>query len=504
MRLVDAMADEIKSSAVGRDAWAKFIQDEAIEILASQKPPKGHYPQGSFHSSDKVKESFFTQEEKDRREEILTSTHTPFLYNILMGALHKQHKQKDSTNADDKGDSDLEDDFQSEEVPEDMPLDQDVVAYTKMHTGEAKVNFRFHRIITTVCSMVTFASNRRANGLQLMNAMRFMACGVSERVHNYMNFIGLSSSRWTSLAALNTLAKEAKGKLRSGMAIKAGIPISPTICIDNIDMVEKVHALSVGNKTHTFRGTWGYIHFPNPELLRSLNMDELSLPEYYKAIELANSAPIEPEYFLPTTESNIVEEGVWKSQIAQVLKKYIAVPGDKESAFPLHPPVVDQISHEKPDVQMLKLMDASDNCAEGVGQVFNGILSQSGLSVDEFFARLQPMDGDLGTVQNFNCLRGQRSPNPFPQECLDSCVFQLGAAHTLWNVGSAIFTHHFGNQSDSSDCGAWQYLEALGFPAEKAIQKKDFTLMINQMERVLESILFYCLRYHEDNSETRS
>jgi hypothetical protein len=43
------------------------------------------------------------------------------------------------------------------------------------------------------------------------------------------------------------------------------------------------------------------------------------------------------------------------------------------------------------------------------------------------------------------------------------------------------------------DCGSWQYLKALGFPAEKAIQKKDFTLMVNQMEKISESMLYYCL-----------
>ncbi|EFP86716.1 uncharacterized protein PGTG_13098 [Puccinia graminis f. sp. tritici CRL 75-36-700-3] len=349
-------------------------------------------------------------------------------------------------------------------------------------------------VVTTVCSMIAFASNRRANGLQLVNAVRFLACGMSERVHEYMNFIGLSSSRWSALSALGSLAKCSQQRLRVAMAGKAGLPMAPSICIDNIDMVEKVHALSVGNRTHTFRGTWGYIHMPDQKLLKSLCSEELTLPAYYEAIRLADGLAIEPEYFLPSTNDNLIEERVWKSQIALVMKKYVAVPVDHKSAVPSAPPVVDQISHEKPVIHMLKLMEALDNCAEGVGQVFQSIIKQTGISEDKFFGRLQPMDGDLGTVQNFNCLRAQRMPNPFPQECMNNCVFQLGAAHTLWNVASTIFTHHFGNSSDSSDCGAWQFLEALGFPADKAIQKKDFTLMINQMERVLEGLLFYCLR----------
>jgi hypothetical protein len=64
----------------------------------------------------------------------------------------------------------------------------------------------------------------------------------------------------------------------------------------------------------------------------------------------------------------------------------------------------------------------------------------------------------------------------------------------MWNVASTIFNHHFGDPSDQSNVGAWQFLEALGFPSDKAIQKKDFTLMINQMERVMEATLYYCLR----------
>jgi hypothetical protein len=144
---------------------------------------------------------------------------------------------------------------------------------------------------------------------------------------------------------------------------------------------------------------------------------------------------------------------------------------------------------------MLKLMDASDNSAESIGQVFTSILQQTGLSAEHFYGRLQPMDGDLGTVQNFNSLRLQRTPSPYGKDSLNNIVFQLGASHTLWNVALTIFTHHFGDPSDQANCGAWLYLESLGFPSEKAIQKKDFTLMINQMEKVFEATLYYCLTY---------
>jgi hypothetical protein len=343
--------------------------------------------------------------------------------------------------------------------------------------------------------MMAFAVNRRCNTLQLNNAVRLMECGVSERVQEYLNHLGLCSSRWTGLMALRSLVNEAKNKLKNKMKLMEWCPVAPTICIDNIDMEEKVHNVLVGNRSHIFRGTWGYIHIPNPDFVLSLDLSELMLEAYLDSIEKFKSMKIEPRMFLPTPESDATEIAVWKSQIAIVLTKYLALPKDPSTAISLTPPVVEQISAKKPNIRMLKLMDASDNSAEGVGQVFQMILEQSGLSKEEFFGRLQPMDGDLGTVQNFNCLRSQRAPSAYPENQLNNIFFQLGASHTLWNIASAIFTHHFGDMKDSKDCGAWQYLQAMGFPAEKAIQKKDFTLMVNQMEKVFESMLYYCLRY---------
>ncbi|KAI7951806.1 hypothetical protein MJO28_007490 [Puccinia striiformis f. sp. tritici] len=187
---------------------------------------------------------------------------------------------------------------------------------------------------------------------------------------------------------------------------------------------------------------------------------------------------------------------MWLSGRARLLEflNYLAKPANITKATPTEPPPLEQIDHKKPEIHMLKLMDASNNSAQGIGQVFHSLWLQSGLKAEEFFNCLQPMDGDLGTVQNCNCLRAQRTPNTYPQESLNNIVFQLGASHTLWNVASTIFTQHFGDPKVATDGGAWQFLEALGFPSEKVIQKEDYTLMINQMERVTESIIYYGLR----------
>ncbi|KAA1138597.1 hypothetical protein PGTUg99_030614 [Puccinia graminis f. sp. tritici] len=485
MYLVKLLRDEIMSSDGGSKEWTDFIQKEAVNVLVSQEPPRGYYPRGSFQSSVSVKESFFSPQEQQVQQAHLTQDHMPFMYGLINGMLQAGGVVDDHTGDEDEPDShDLH--FSPDGFGE--------VSYYHGLLGQERINARFARIATTICGMVAFAHNRRHNGLQLTNAIRFTACGVSERVHEYLHYLGLCSSRRTAMSALGTLASEGQRSIRGAMSMKRTALIAPTICIDNIDMVQGVHDLSVSNRAKTFRGTWGYIHVPSNTLLKTLNPEELTLASYHDSLIKAKSFSIEPKHFLPNPEAAISEMRVWKSQIAKVLMENIAEPSHKCTSIPTVPPPIEVISHEKPVIHMLKLMDVSDNSAESIGQVFGTILKQSGLSEEDFYGRLQPMDGDLGTVQNFNSLRSQRYPSPYGKESLNNIIFQLGASHTLWNIASTIFTHHFGDASDQSNVGAWQFLEALGFPSEKAIQKKDFNLMINQMEKILEASLYYCLR----------
>ncbi|POW03988.1 hypothetical protein PSTT_10687 [Puccinia striiformis] len=334
------------------------------------------------------------------------------------------------------------------------------ISYEPQRDPVARVRHRDQRMALTVCQVVGFGQNQRHNAFQLYNAVCIYACGATERVHEYCNYLGLAALRKTAIAASKSLAQENARNIRRVMEIQEGLALAPTLCIDNIDMEQRVHQQSVGNRSSTFQGTWGYVHFPNKALIETLDTSELNLKTFKEAIRRISDCPIEPRMFLPMVREENHEIAVWKSQIAHVLNKYIAVPADRRTAYPLDPSVIEQVDHTAPDLLMLKLMKASDNSAEGIGQVFQCIINQSGLSVDEFFKRLQPFDGDLGTVQNFNCLRQQQAPSSQPQHCLENIYFQL----------------------DSNDTGAWRHLEALGFPSKKAIQKKDFTLMINQMD----------------------
>ncbi|POW04138.1 hypothetical protein PSHT_11376 [Puccinia striiformis] len=450
MDLASALRDEINKTALGREAWEAFILQEAIQIASKQEPPRGNFPKGAFHSSTTVANHFFTAEEQQVHDNQLTKYHMPFIYGLLMGIL------KAGTPTDDSAQEEERPPVDPTETPDDSstsPEEMDGIAYELAHNPQDRYNHRAKRIVTTICSMVGFARNRRANALQLHNSVRFFACGISERVQEYMNYLGLCSSRSTGMSALNTLAKGNIKMLKTVMAINKEIPMAASICIDNIDMERRVHQSSVGHRSHTFRGTWGYIHLPNKKLLATLDCSQLTLDAYHEAIKQVPSMEIEPMMFLPTKAEQEVELAVWKSQIASVLHKYLATPLDKKTALPTEPPQVEQISHEAPDLHMLKLMDASDNSAEGMGQVFHNLLQQTGLTSEEFFSQLQPMDGDLGRSRISIAYKPSEPP-----------------------------VH------DSSNCGAWQHLEALGFPSDKAIQKKDFTLMVNQMERVFEAM----------------
>jgi hypothetical protein len=65
----------------------------------------------------------------------------------------------------------------------------------------------------------------------------------------------------------------------------------------------------------------------------------------------------------------------------------------------------------------------------------------------------------------------------------------------MWNFAQAIFLHHWGDQTNWQDTGAWRFLKALGIPADKPVTKRDFTLMISNMEKIHDAALIYCMFY---------
>ncbi|KAA1071679.1 hypothetical protein PGT21_015637 [Puccinia graminis f. sp. tritici] len=148
---------------------------------------------------------------------------------------------------------------------------------------------------------------------------------------------------------------------------------------------------------------------------------------------------------------------------------------------------------------MLKLIIASDNFTQGIGEVTTSMIQQSNLQHFNFFNRLQVVDGDLSTCSNVCSLQTQQALSFNKIESISNLLTLLGGSHTLWNIGLAIFELHYGNSLDSRDCGAWQWLDSLGIPYSQDLDKKDFTLIILNMEKIHEVTILYCTMYkHSD------
>ncbi|KAA1113943.1 hypothetical protein PGTUg99_020757 [Puccinia graminis f. sp. tritici] len=483
----------------GRHLWKDLILKEAsakIYVIA-ESPKRGTFPNGAYHSSRKVDNNFFTRKAKETREKSLVEEEMPFLHNLLLAKLTNRIKRKQESGILD--DDDVESACSNDSL-EEISFDNEnssTVEPTKDYKKKESLNKRETRAKSTaktICAMVAFGENRRANSMQLWNSVIFVACGVTERINSYLHYIGLTMSRKTGLSALVRLSDTTRKTLASQeLSIKSRKPISPFICIDNIDFEERIHFQSVEKTSHMFHGTWGYVHTLDPTLIEGHNPKDFSLDSYKQAIKDSAKLKITPPMFMPTFEEEIHFRAAIKSQIAQVMMTYIATTDDPKKLVPLESPTIDQITAKKPQITMLKLMLASDNCAEGVGKIFSDIIDQTYLTPEQFFSELQVMEGDLGTIMNLECLRSQRKPSGHKEESLGNIFMLLGAAHTLWNIGQAIFLKHFGNNKNQDDLGAWRTLQALGLPSEKPAAKKDFTLMLTNMQKIHEATLIHCL-----------
>ncbi|KAA1066010.1 hypothetical protein PGT21_018262 [Puccinia graminis f. sp. tritici] len=416
----------------------------------------------------------------------------PFLYQLIFQVMLRSVSDNTSVNAtkvDDLGpDPDIDDPMEAE------GLRMEEITYHRPPNPLARKEQRVSAVAKLICSMIAFSQNRRCNGPQLRNSIEFLACGITERVNQWLMYHGLASSRQTAMSALKTLSSCAQSNLKNAFSRPSSAVVSPIICIDNLDIEQHVHTNSIGHQSHTFHGTWGYIQFPSPELLKTLDTSELTLDCFNEAMKKVPSFQIEPSMFMHTPESEESYRAIWKSQIARVLNQYIARPNNRAQAIGLDPPPVEKISSKAPDILMLKLMDAPKNSSEGMGRVLDATAQQTGLDLDQFFGRLQLMDGDLATCRNFNSLRLLRVPSAYAHHSLHNISFQLGASHTLWNIASSIFKSHFGDVKDSTDTGAWRCLESLGIPHAKAFPKKDFSLMIKHMEQVHEATILHCIK----------
>lgn len=326
--------------------------------------------------------------------------------------------------------------------------------------------------------------------------MTFVACGVSERVNDYLHSIGLTSSRSTALQSFDTLQKRAEKNIR--LKLSHDYIIRPFLCADNLDFQARVHSHRVEKTSRLFHGSWGYFHLIPCPLTPVVLREAWSLSRFLRSMQDGLSKKVDLKLFLPTPAENTHWVATLKAQLSHVLLEYLVKPHlEKHSqsipTLDTQPPVVDKIEVYKPNLLMLKLMDASDNSAEGVGQLIEQICKQIGYSSEKFEESLQVIEGDVGTCINIESLRNKRHPARNSTESLQNVLSVPGAAHTLWNFSEWIFNIHFGDEKDSLDTGAWRTWQALGGKGTRSPGKKDFNTTMVMIQKVHTANLVFCL-----------
>ena len=133
------------------------------------------------------------------------------------------------------------------------------------------------QIARLACSMIAFAQNHWRNGIQLQKGIEMFACGVTDRVNQWLLYHGLACGRRSATSALKRLSNKAQIWLKNVFCKSLTCSISPVICINNLDIEKHVHTQSIGHCTWMFHGTWGYVQFPDQSLWNPLNFPKLHL-----------------------------------------------------------------------------------------------------------------------------------------------------------------------------------------------------------------------------------
>ncbi|KAI7955280.1 hypothetical protein MJO28_005680 [Puccinia striiformis f. sp. tritici] len=478
LEIVNDIRGLVCDNLEGKGNWKNYILDQA-KFYVALDGSQHHQPREgvTWFNARTVTPSFFSAEARLSRDQHLMATGAPFLYELIKSKVI----QSDLDGIEEDNTKDLQ---------SLVDLEGDTLSYDFSKGRGTRADRRAHLIALATCSMIGFACNQRNNGLQLADSLSLVACGVTERVASYLHWLGLASSRKTANMALGSLGQCSKKKIIQ--KVKSATVLRPILCIDNIDFEQRVHTKTVKTKSRMFHGTWGYLHSIDPQLLSQVDPSDLTLRSYKKAIKDSTNRVVKTSSFFPTNSQTQHFCAVVKSQIAHVLFSCMAKVKDTESVSS-HPPPIDPIRPHIPDITMLKMMVASDNSSKGIGEVLQGITNQTNETSLEACEHLQIMEGDLGTYCNLESLRALRRPTTHPDESLENVFMLLGASHILWNIAQAIFLLHYGDSFNSEDLGAWHTLDSLGCSADQPVTKKDFTLMISNMQRVHEVTILHCL-----------
>ncbi|KAH9824861.1 hypothetical protein DFH28DRAFT_920861 [Melampsora americana] len=204
MTTIGGLVKDNKENGLTR--WSKeFILEEAKEIVNHQDPPSGEPPNGMFYNSKNVTHTFFDDNaEKDRMSVIESSM--DFMHSLIkfklgyatvmcdnqIAARMEKHENREREELEDR-EGDIDGDTFLKRSPNALPRIEE---------------HRLNKLPAIVCSMISFACNRQHSAMQLQNLLTFLACGVTEKMSNFLHFLGLSLSQQTANEAMDTLTEE--------------------------------------------------------------------------------------------------------------------------------------------------------------------------------------------------------------------------------------------------------------------------------------------------------
>lgn len=317
-------------------------------------------------------------------------------------------------------------------------------------------------------------------------------------MNDYLHFIGLTSSRQTALQAMETLGSSAERNIKRRMA--KNYNLRPFMTLDNIDIQARIHNPRIEATTKLFHGSYGYLHFLPPHLLNEINPIEATTENLHRCIHESQSERFETHMLLPDQEGSEHWTKVLKAQIAKVYLDYEVEPDSPEynickESLVVEPPSVERIPMYTPDLVMLKMMNASDNSAVGVSEMMDQCLKQTGEDPIKFSKNVRVVEGDMGTCLNFESLVRQRFAAGHQDEALTNILNMPGLAHTMWNMGSRVLAHHWGDSKGSFNTGVHRTAGTLGMKTDKLTSQQDFNLLMHFIHKSHTATIVFLLRF---------
>ncbi|EGG06063.1 uncharacterized protein MELLADRAFT_107092 [Melampsora larici-populina 98AG31] len=440
-RILCKIRDVLLKTKVGRKFWEEWVLSQAVLLVKKQHPPCGKVPKGFYIDASEVTPSDFDHGIVYERDMTLEKL-MPFLFNLIQSTFTHSEVERvreatvrkarleqkqaggktplETRSAIDEN-IDINSDDESEEniQPGSLPVaslggpggskeDEEYIdrlngyVYRKSKDHQENRKTRHRSVARTICSMISNVCNRRVNTLQVENGLTMLA------LNGYLNYIGLSVNRRTAINALEHLGQELKKKIVDVMGKDTSL--APFITLDNIDFQQHIHTSTVERESTMWHGSWGYIHQPTiPEGI-SIKAEDFTSEKLKAILDESQTKPIDLAKILPTPTEISDWELTLKSQISVALVKYVAKPIEGKQVPYQHLPAVRPLPAKKPDIMMLKMMSALDNSTSGVGELYNSVLNQTGLSREKYASRAQVWEGDLGTARIVASVVDERDP----------------------------------------------------------------------------------------------